>query len=178
MIICQTGNSQSNTNATVNTGGGSGKLFSDFTLDWNIGESTVIDTYAGVNTFSNLPLTSFLYITSGVLQPFGNSRLFNNINASNTAAWTNDEVILFPVPTKDFATLYFKSYPAGKISVMLYDKSGTFLQKKIIPNGSASNKQVWDLSVYKTGLYFFHILLQSMDEATLIKSGILQVIKL
>ncbi len=178
MIICHTAFSQSNTNAAVNTGGGSSKLFPDFTIDWNIGECTVIDTYAGVNLSSNPALTSFLYFTGGVLQPFDNTRLFNYSNIFNTPVWAVDDVNLFPVPTKDLTTLYFKSYPAGKISVMLYDKSGTFLQKKIIPNGSINNKQVWDLSIYKTGLYFFHILLQSIDETIILKSGVFQVIKL
>lgn len=178
MIICQTAFSQTITNAAVNTGGGSSKLFPDFTVDWNIGECTVIDTYAGVNISSNPSITGFFYFTGGVLQPFDNSRFFNYSNPSGTAIWAADEVNLFPVPTKDLTTLYFKSYPAGKISVMLYDKSGTFLQKKIIPNASINNKQVWDLSVYKTGLYFFHILLQSIDETTILKSGVFQVIKL
>ncbi len=178
MIICQAVYSQRNTNAAVNAGGGSVTLYFDFTVDWNIGESTIIDTYAGVNTFSNPSLTSFLYITSGVLQPFDNSRFFNYGNISNTSRWTVDEVNLFPVPTNNFTTLSFKSYPAGKISVMLYDKTGIFLQKKIIPNGSFNNKQIWDLSMYKTGSYFFHILLQPLDETTIIKSGVFQVIKL
>ena len=178
MIICQTVFSQSNTNAVVNAGGGSSKLLPDFTVDWNIGECTVIGTYTGFDITSNSSNTSFLYFTCGLLQPFTDGRLFNYSSVSNTSTWAADEVNLFPVPTKDLTTLYFKSYPAGKISVMLYDKTGTSLQKKINPNGSINNKQVWDMSMYKTGLYFFHILLQSMDESTILKSGVFQVIKL
>lgn len=177
MFVCQNLYSQSNTNAAINVGGGTNITFSDFTLDWNIGESAIVDTYAGVNTFSSQAGTNFFYVTCGVLQPFDKSRLFNFGNIANTV-WTADEVHLFPVPTKDILTIDFKSYATGKITVSLFDNTSLLLKKKILTNLNAANKQVWDLSMYKTGIYFFHILLQSLDEKTILKSGVFQVIKL
>lgn len=178
MCICHTAYSQTNTNATVNAGGGTGALHPDFTVDWNIGESTVTDSYAGVNTFSNITLTNYLYVTCGVLQPFDYSRLFTNGSVANTTNWTADDVGLFPVPTKDKLTIDFKSYTAGKITVFLLDNTGLILKKKTVTNLSAAYKQNWDLSMYKTGIYFFQILLQGMDDLTIIKSGAFQIIKL
>jgi hypothetical protein len=48
----------------------------------------------------------------------------------------------------------------------------------MVTSWNTINKLVWDVSMYKTGIYFFKILLQSMDELTTIKSGAFQVIKL
>ena len=76
MCICVVANAQNTTVAVLNAGGGSSLLHPEFTLDWNIGESTVIDSYASANPFSLLPLSSYLYLTCGVLQPMDNTRLF------------------------------------------------------------------------------------------------------
>ena len=178
MFICQSVYSQPNTNAAINAGGGSGKYHPDFTLDWNIGETTVNGTYTAVNTSSSLTLGNYFYFTCGVLQPFDNSRLFYYGTVSNTPTWTLDEVHLFPVPTKDLVTIDFKTYNTGKITVTLLDNTSLVLKKKSFANLNTTNKQVWDLSMYKTGIYFIHILLQSMDEKAIIKSGVFQVIKL
>ncbi len=178
MLFCNTVFSQINTNATLNTGGGSSLSFAGFTLDWNIGETTVIDSYSSPNPFSNLPLTSYLYVTCGVLQPLDNSRLFYNGNIPTNANWTSDEVRLLPVPTKDLVTIDFRSYTTGKISVFLMDNTGLLLRKNTFSNFNSISKQVWDLSMYKTGIYFFHIVLQNIDDNTIIKTGAFQVIKL
>ncbi|MEO6229922.1 MAG: hypothetical protein ABJB11_12215 [Ferruginibacter sp.] len=72
---CQT-NSGAIAPLTLNVGGGSAAITNDFVVDWSIGESTIIETYYGENTFANSIIGIHWNVTSGILQPFDKKILF------------------------------------------------------------------------------------------------------
>ncbi|MEO8961805.1 MAG: hypothetical protein ABI325_07985 [Ginsengibacter sp.] len=66
------------TPATLNMGGGSAKINSSFFIDWSIGESTIIETFQGENSYSTAVVGTKWKVTSGILQPFDKYHIIFN----------------------------------------------------------------------------------------------------
>ena len=160
--------------ATLNIGGGSAEIAPDFVIDWSIGESTVTETYFGLNTSSNLMVGSNWSVTSGVLQPFDNTHIVYNPVIPN---WTNQEIRFYPVPTPNIVYIDFRSATTGKISVQLLTRDGKILGLKEFSQNSGNSTQKWDLTNKAAGVYYFHILLTAPN-GDILKQGTFNIEKL
>ena len=106
------------TQSTLNMGGGSAQVRFNFDFDWSIGESTIIDTYSGENSYGNSIVGKIWYFTAGVLQPFDKTHIIYN---PLIATWTNQEIRFYPVPTPDIIFIDFhpspQTYPSNYLAV-------------------------------------------------------------
>lgn len=160
--------------ATLNMGGGSANVVPGFSIDWSIGESTVIDTYHGVNLNSNSIVGINWYVTSGVLQPFDNLHIiFNPL----IPYWTNQEIRFYPVPTRNIVYIDFRSTTTGKISIQLFGRDSKFLGVKEFYHANGNSTQEWDLTNKAAGLYHFKILLRAAN-GDILKQGTFNIEKL
>lgn len=170
---CQS-QSVSVTPATLNIGGGSATITDNFTFDWSIGESTVIDTYYGENTFSNLIVGRSWSVTSGILQPFDKTHVMFN---PSIPTWTIEEIRFYPVPTPGTVYIDFRSVTTGKISIQLLSREGKLLGLKEFNQVNGSSIQKWDLTNKAAGVYYFKILL-SDEKGNVLKQGTFKIEKL
>jgi hypothetical protein len=155
------------TPATFNIGGGSAKINSSFIVDWSIGESTVIETYYGENTYSNLIVGKKWNVTSGILQPYDKNHIIFN---SLVPHWTLQEIRLYPVPTSDVIYIDFRSTTTGKITMQLLTLSGKLLAEKQFTQINGHSTQSWNLKNQPSGSYYIKILLSS-TEGKILKQG-------
>lgn len=162
------------TQSTVNMGGGTKAITTDFIIDWSIGESTIIETFYGLNAVPNTIVGNRWNVTSGILQPYDNTHIIFNPLIPN---WTNQEIRLYPVPAKDFVSIDFRTVAPGKISVQLYSRDGKFLGVKEFFQYSGNNTVTWNLTSYASGLYYFKILLTS-PKGDVLKQGSFKVDKI
>lgn len=160
--------------ATLNVGGGSAAIDPTFVVDWSIGESTLIDTYYGENTYANSIVTLNWSVTSGILQPFDNVHIIYN---SLIPAWTNQEIRFYPVPTHDIITIDFRSVTSGDITVQLFSREGKLLGSKEFYQINGNTTQKWDLTNRPGGSYYFRIIL-SIPGGSILKQGTFKIEKL
>lgn len=154
----------------VNIGGGS-FIIDDLQMDWNIGESTIIESY-----FPN----PALIITCGVLQPRINKKIPNDTTLSNWGditggIWKDTEIQIFPIPTTSIIEINLMSIPVGKISMSLTDNTAHLLGLKEFYYSGAQVIEAWDLSTFTTGTYYIQIALSS-DTGILLKQGVFKVL--
>jgi len=160
--------------ATLNIGGGSAEITQNFVVDWSIGESTVTETYFGLNASSNSVVGVNWAITSGVLQPFDNTHVVYNPTIPN---WTNQEIRFYPVPTPNIVYIDFRSVTTGKISMQLLSRDGKTLGLKEFNQNNGSSIQKWDLTNRSAGVYYFRILLTAPN-GDILKQGTFNIEKL
>ena len=160
--------------ATLNIGGGSATVIPGFSVDWSIGESTIIDTYHGINLNSTLNVGINWYVTSGILQPFDNIHVIFNALIPN---WTNQEIRFYPVPTRNIVYIDFRSTTTGKVSIQLLGPDGKLIGIKEFYHTNGNSTQEWDLTNKSAGLYHFRILLKSAN-GDILKQGTFKIEKL
>jgi hypothetical protein len=165
---------QTTSPSVMNMGGGSKKIAPDFILDWNIGESTVTETYYLTNPVYNSYVGKYWNVTSGVLQPFDNVYIVFN---PNVPAWSIYEIHFYPVPAIDYITIDFKSTISGKITIQLLNKSGTLLEEKEFNAADNNNKVTWSLLQRLPSIYFFRIFLTS-PQGKILKQGTFEIEKI
>ena len=159
---------------TLNMGGGSAILSPAFEVDWSIGESTIIETYYGQNSFSNSIVGINWNVTSGILQPYDKNHILYN---SLIPRWTNEEIRLYPVPTPNIVFIDFRSVTTGKISIQLFSRDGKLLDLKEFNQINSNSIQKWDLTNKAAGVYYFQILL-SAPNGDILKQGTFNIEKL
>lgn len=162
------------TPATLNMGGGSAAITPDFIVDWSIGESTIIETYYGENSASNLIVSDRWSVTSGILQPFDATHVIYN---PFIPRFTNQEIRFYPVPTPNIVYIDFRSQITGRVSIQLFSRDGKLLGIKEFASVDGNNTQKWDLTNKAAGLYYFHILLSDAN-GTVLKQGTFNIEKL
>ena len=160
--------------ATLNIGGGTATIKHDFIIDWSIGESTMIETWYGQNSFSNSIVDINWNVTSGILQPFDNTHIIYN---SLSTSWTNQEIRFYPVPTPDIVFIDFRSVTSGKITIQLLSHDLKLLGSKEFTQISGNSTQKWNLGNQVSGVYYFRILLSS-DKGEILKQGTFKVEKI
>ncbi len=163
--------------ATVNMGGGSAAVTSNFWVDWSIGEAVSIDTYLITNSLITPIFGSQWTITSGILQPFDK----NFILISNpTQSWEKGEVTLYPIPTPNMVYVKFKLYIAnlsGTISIQLLTPEGRLLSTKQLAAITGTSTESFNLFGYPAGIYRFRITLTDAN-STIIKTSSFKFIKI
>jgi hypothetical protein len=160
--------------ATSNMGGGSVSITSDFILDWSIGESTIIETYFGENSYSNSVVGINWNVTSGILQPFDKTHTVYNFLVPK---WTNEEIRFYPIPTPNIVYIDFRSVTTGKMSVQLLSREGKLLGIKEFYQNNSTSILKWDLTNKPSGVYFFRILLSAAN-GDILKQGTFNIEKL
>lgn len=158
--------------ATLNMGGGTGAINSNFIVDWSIGESTIIETFEGKNSSANYVVGIYWNVTSGVLQPFNKDQTYNFV----MPRWNREEVHVYPIPTAGMVFLDFKEISSGKLSIQLFTVDGRLLGIKEIDHLTGNSKQQWNLSNQPGGTYYFRIQLNS-EQGIILKQGIFKIIK-
>jgi hypothetical protein len=160
--------------ATLNIGGGSTQVKPDFVLDWSIGESTIIETYYGENSYSNTIVGKKWNVTSGVLQPFDkNHIIFNSV----IPFWTNQEIRIYPVPARDVVFIDFRSTTTGKVSLQLLTLEGKILGLKEFFQINGTSTESWNIKNIASGVYYLRILLTS-DDGKILKQGTFKIEKI
>jgi hypothetical protein len=160
--------------ATSNAGGGTATITPDFSIDWSIGESTIIETFYGENPYANSVVGINWNVTSGILQPFDKNHIvFNPL----IPTWTNEEIRFYPIPTPNIVNIDFRSVTSGKISVKLFSRDGKLLGIKEFNQDNNNSTQKWDLTNKAAGIYYFRILL-SAPNGDILKQGTFNVEKL
>ena len=155
---------QSITPAILNTTGGT-YIFTYYRVEWSFGESMAISTMTDAN--------SNVFVTNGVLQP----NTHNPAIINNNTAWDRDEIRILPNPTQNVIEIDFFSKQKGKVTMNLFDESGTFAgtrQFDYLGNGSI---QKWDLSQFPSGMYLLNIQLQPIG-TSVAKKGAFKVLKI
>ena len=162
------------TPATFNIGGGSATINSSFMIDWSVGESTIIETFQGENSYSNSVVGTKWNVTSGILQPFDkNHIIFNNV----IPYWTNQEIRVYPVPTPNTVFIDFRSTTTGKISIQLMTLDGRVLGVKEFIQVNGYSTQSWNIKNQPSGIYYLRILLSS-DDGKILKQGTFKIEKI
>lgn len=162
------------TPATLNMGGGTAVVTNAFTVDWSIGESTVIETFYGENAFANSIIGVKWNVTSGILQPYDSTHIVYNFLVPT---FTSQEIHFYPVPTPGIIYIDFRSVTTGKISIQLFNRDGKLLGVKEFFHNNGSSTQRWDLTNHFSGAYFFRIYLSNAQGAIL-KQGTFTVEKI
>jgi hypothetical protein len=161
----------------LNTSGGSAIISDNFTFDWNFGESESTETYFLNNPFPNSTFGSNWNLTSGFLQPSDRGKI---IYIYPVLPWAKDEVTIYPNPTPNKIFIKFKLITAGnlgKINVQLIGRDGKTLGEKQFQQVLGISTEMWDLSAYPGGVYFFRIILKA-PEGNIVKSGSFKIIKI
>lgn len=162
------------TPATFNIGGGSAAIKPSFTVDWSIGESTVIETFQGENSYSNLIVGKKWNVTSGILQPFDKNQIKFN---SSVPFWSIQEIRVYPVPTSATVFIDFRSTTTGKISMQLMTLDGRVLSVKEFTQVNGYSTQSWNIKNQPSGAYFLRILLRD-DDGNILKQGTFKIEKI
>lgn len=154
---------QTVTAKVINTTGGS---FTQgvISLDWSIGEMSIIEPMESVNNEA--------VVTNGFLQP-------NNIvpSASGSFQWSPDELKILPNPTYNVVEVNFLTTHTGTISIQVYDNSGrNIITKKAISYGIGNVEKI-QLSTYPAGTYIFYVILKS-EYGAVKKKGTYKILKL
>lgn len=158
----------------LNMGGGSAKINSSFTVDWSIGESTIIETFYGENAYANSIVGIKWNVTSGILQPFDKNHIIFDYTIPS---WTKEEIRLYPIPTPNIFYVDFRSYTTGKISMQLLTLDGRLLGLKEFYNSDATSIQSWNLANRASGVYHLKITLSSAD-GKILKQGTFKIEKI
>jgi hypothetical protein len=106
---------QSITPQTINISGGAINT-GYYQLEWSVGEMAAIETLQQPG----------IIITNGVLQPM-TDKPFGQNTASN---WSNDEIKIFPVPTKGQFEVDILSKQQGQLLVQLVDGLGQIINSQ------------------------------------------------
>ena len=163
--------------SVLNTSGGTAIISDNFTFDWNFGESESTETYFISNPFPNSTFGSNWNLTSGFLQPSDRGKI---IYIYPVLTWAKDEVTIYPNPTPNKIFIKSKLITAGnlgKINVQLIGRDGKTLGEKQFQQVLGISTEMWDLSAYPGGVYFFRIILTA-PEGNIIKSGSFKIIKI
>ena len=162
------------TPATLNIGGGSAFINPSFSLDWSIGESTIIETFKGENDYANAVTGIHWAVTSGILQPFDKTQLiFNPVMPQ----WTNQEIRIYPLPTPQTVYIDFRSVSTGKISMQLMTLGGRLIGLKEFTHVNGNSTQSWDMKNQPSGIYYLKIVLSTSD-GRILKHGTFKIEKI
>lgn len=162
------------TPVTLNIGGGTAEINPTFFVDWSIGESTIIETFQGENTYSSSIIGRKWNVTSGILQPFDKTNIIFNVLVPE---WTNQEIRLYPVPTPNTVYIDFRSVTSGKISMQLMTLGGRMVDVKEFTHINGSSTQSWNMINQPAGIYYIKITL-STNDGKILKHGTFKIEKI
>lgn len=147
LFVLQYGQAQTITPAVLNsTGGSSTEGF--YTVDWSVGELTLVNTLQSVD--------GTLIVTNGFFQPHAWNKTPDEKNGST---FTADEVTLLPNPTYGNLEVLFHTKQQGTLSIIAYDYAGRELCKKKVVSYGMGGTEKLDLTAQPKGTYLIRIAL-------------------
>lgn len=145
LLVCTVrhASAQSAAPFVFNVAGGSyDDASSYYRFEWSIGELTLIDMFA--------PLDSSLLVTQGVLQP-----CTDKIGLSYLSTlFAPGEFRLFPNPTAGKFELDFFVRETGTMELQLTDSYGKILERKKYEYSGCCGIEYFDLTRYPAGIYY------------------------
>jgi hypothetical protein len=142
---------QSQIPQVLNASGGTSKS-RGYTLEWSVGELALINEM-------DAPDSSYI-LTNGFIQP---SDTLTSVPVQQKPAIPNDNQLsfanirLFPNPTQDILQIQFLQSVAGKISMRLYNESGSIVyQNEITVHGSGLIEKI-NMKGFTNGVYILYI---------------------
>jgi hypothetical protein len=153
---------QSISPAVSNMGGGYQNA-GYYQFEFSVGEMAVIET---LNNGSNI-------LTNGVLQPLTDKPFGNN----TASAWNNDEIKIFPVPTRGRVEVNILSKQQGRIVMQLVDGMGQIVLTEDFDYNGLGSITVWDLSRLASANYSLRIALTPRP-GSVKKSGAFKILKI
>jgi hypothetical protein len=151
LIAVTSGYGQSQISQVVNASGGT-SLNKAYSLEWSIGELTLINELDAPDS-SYILTNGFIQPTDGLVQPPLQQPpvLFNTIELSTA------DVHIFPNPTQDILEIHFLQNIAGKIVVQLYNELGHMVYKhEIFSHGSGLIEKI-NMKGFTNGIYILNI---------------------
>jgi hypothetical protein len=133
-----------------------------YQYEYSVGEMAAIET---MSSPSNI-------ITNGVLQPLTDKPFGNNTSTS----WSNDEIKIFPVPTRGKVEVDILSKQKGKINMQLVDGAGRVVKSASFNYVGLGSITTWDLSYLASADYFLRITLDPQP-GSVKKSGGYKILK-
>jgi Secretion system C-terminal sorting domain len=133
-----------------------------YQYEYSVGEMAAIETM----------ISSANIITNGVLQPLTDKPFGNNTSSS----WSNDEIKIFPVPTRGKVEIDILSKQKGKINMQLVDAVGRVVRSTSFNYVGLGSITTWDLSSLASADYFLRITLDPQP-GSVKKSGGYKILK-
>ena len=137
-----------------------------FTVDWSIGEATIINTMQSAD--------DQLALTNGFIQPLTN---LLNIATANMP-FKKEEIKILPNPTRDIVEINFLTNQHGTARLQFYNSMGQLLLTKDFNLYGYGQVQKIDIRNFKAGYYNLRIQVQSFWTNKVIKRSVYQVIKI
>lgn len=132
-----------------------------YQYEYSVGEMAAIETMVSANI-----------ITHGVLQPLTDKPFGNNTATS----WSNDEIKIFPVPTRGRVEIDILSKQKGRISMRLTDGAGRTVRTAAFDYVGLGYIVTWDLSNVASADYYLSITLDP-SPGSVNKSGGYKILK-
>lgn len=132
-----------------------------YQYEYSVGEMAAIET-----------MVSASIITHGVLQPLTDKPFGNNTATS----WSNDEIKIFPVPTRGRVEVDIISKQKGRVVMRLTDAGGRVVRSASFDYIGLGSITVWDLSNLASADYFLSITLDP-SPGSVKKSGGYKILK-
>jgi hypothetical protein len=165
VLVLLKSNAQTISPQTLNTSGGYINL-GYHQIEWNIGESSVIETFIQ-NTINGAILTN------GVLQPLTDKPfIVNEINK-----WANDEIRIFPNTTTGNFEVNILSKQQGLLYMQLVDALGANLKKVSYYYYGYGNIERFNITNLASGTYFLNVQLSPFP-GNVKKAGSYKIIKI
>ena len=150
----------------INATGGS-FIHNQITYEWSIGEGLITDAMQ----------SGTIVVVNGMLQPAAPESAVRYYHIKNK--WSNDEIKIYPNPSKDWVTIRFLSVETGWINMRFVDAAGRSLYSKRFYYPSGSHVERINLSHYASGNYFLDIDLEiSISGQSIQKYGSYNIQKL
>jgi hypothetical protein len=132
----------------VNTSGGSTRN-GGYTVEWNIGELSVVNEMVSGNGNSIL--------TNGFIQPLPTDNIPFTGPASNPLEFASSNVHIFPNPTHDLVAIDFSQAVYKKVIIQLSDELGNILYSREIPVYAPGTVERINMKGFTKGSYRLYI---------------------
>jgi hypothetical protein len=134
-----------------------------YQYEYSVGEMSVIETLTGSTNM----------ITHGVLQPLTDKPFGNN----TASAWSNDEIKIFPVPTRGRVEVDILSKQQGRVRMQLVDGLGQVIRTAEFDYAGLGNIQIFDITTLASANYSLRITLDPKP-GFVKKSGAFKILKI
>ena len=148
----------------INTTGGTYQQ-DHFSVDWSVGEMSLVNTMQSTDMMLNL--------TNGFMQTITD---LSNIAIVNTEL-KKEDVRILPNPTRGMLEVDLITNQTGSVSMQLFDMLGQPLAKKEFYMYGFGQLQKFDMTFYRPGTYILNIKLQ-LYQGSQLKSGSFKIVKL
>jgi hypothetical protein len=112
-------------------------------------------------------------VTQGVLQPLTDRPFGNNTSSS----WSNDEIKIFPVPTRGRIEIDILSKQKGRVTMRLADAVGKIVRTESFDYVGLGRIVIWDITTLASANYYLSIKLDPLP-GSVDKSGGFKILKI